>query len=302
MASDEPFIGSEAVASGMLRRHQLRSRFRAVLPDVYVPREQPTLTLRQRTIAAWLWSHRQAVIAGLSAAAWHGSKWVDDQLPVELIWSNARPPRGVRTSDMQLQPEEYGLVAGLPVTTPQRTAFDIGRRKPIGAAIAHLDALMRATRIKIDEVLDLAAQHRGARGLRQLETALGLVDAGSQSPKETWLRLLLIEAGLPRPTTQIPVIAADGTTYYLDMGWADLMVAAEYDGEQHRVDTWQYRKDVRRREAIDRLGWIVIRVIAGDRPAQIVARVRDAREYAPRACGNGAQPAYSVWLRHENTP
>jgi very-short-patch-repair endonuclease len=63
------------------------------------------------------------------------------------------------------------------------------------------------------------------------------------------------------------------------MGWEDLMVAAEYDGEQHRVDPWQYKRDVRRREAIDRLGWIVIRVIAGDRPAGIVARVRDAREY-----------------------
>ena len=280
MTSDEPFIGSEAMASGALRRHQLRSRFRAVFPDVYVPREQQlTLNLRQRAVAAWLWSHRQGIIAGLTAAAWHGSKWVDEQLLVELIWSNARPPRGIRTYDRSLEPDEYGLVTGLPVTTPQRTAFDIGRRKPMGAAIAHLDALMRATGIKVDEVFDIADQHRGARGLRQLETALGLADAGSQSPKETWLRLLLIEAGLPRPTTQIPVTTSDGTTYYLDMGWEDLMVAAEYDGEQHRVDTWQYRKDIRRREAIDRLGWIVIRVIAGDRPAGIVARVRDACEY-----------------------
>ncbi len=280
MTSDEPFIGSEAVARGALRRHQLRSRFRAVFPDVYVPREQQlTLNLRQRAVAAWLWSHRQGIIAGLTAAAWHGSKWVDEQLLVELIWSNARPPRGIRTYDRSLEPDEYGLVTGLRVTTPQRTAFDIGRRKPMGAAIAHLDALMRATGIKVDEVFDIADRHRGARGLRQLETALGLADAGSQSPKETWLRLLLIEAGLPRPTTQIPVITSDGTTYYLDMGWEDLMVAAEYDGEQHRVDTRQYRKDIRRREAIDRLGWIVIRVIAGDRPAGIVVRVRDAREY-----------------------
>ena len=62
------------------------------------------LTLRQRTIAAWLWSHRQGVIAGLTAAAWHGSKWVDEHLPIELIWSNARPPRGLRTYDMTLAP------------------------------------------------------------------------------------------------------------------------------------------------------------------------------------------------------
>ena len=248
------------------------------MPDVYVTRDQQ-LTVRQRAVAAWLWSHRQGVLAGLTASAWHGSKWVDDHLPAELICSNTRPPRGIQTHNMQLRPEEYELVAGLPVTTPQRTAFDIGRRKPTGPTVAQLDALLRATGIKVDEVYEIAEQHRGARGLRQLETVLGLVDAGSQSPKETWLRLLLIEAGFPRPTTQIPVITADGTRYYLDMGWEELMVAAEYDGEQHRLDPWEYRNDIHRREAIDRLGWITIRVLAGDRRAGIVARVRDAREY-----------------------
>ncbi|MGV7685262.1 hypothetical protein PJN34_13445, partial [Mycobacterium kansasii] len=40
MASEEPFVGSEAVRSGTLRPHQLRSRFRAVYPDVYVRRDQ----------------------------------------------------------------------------------------------------------------------------------------------------------------------------------------------------------------------------------------------------------------------
>ena len=151
----------------------------------------------------------------------------------------------------------------------------------MGVAVAYLDALMRATGTKVHEVLEVADRHRGARGLRQLERALQLVDPGSQSPKETWLRLLLVRAGLPRPTTQIPVTAADGAQlplYYLDMGWEDLMVAVEYDGEHHRLDRWQYTKDIRRREALDRLGWIVIRVIAADDPADIVARVRDALE------------------------
>jgi very-short-patch-repair endonuclease len=274
---DEPFIGSEALARAALRRHQLRSRFQAVFPDVYVRRGQP-LTLRQRTVAAWMWSHRQGVIAGLSAAAWHGSKWVDAHLPVELIWSNLRPPRGVRTYDMKIDADEFRVVASLPVTTPERTAFDIGRRGAIGAAIAHLDALIQATAVKVPDIAQLADRHRGARGLRQLETALELVDPGAQSPKETWLRLLLTRAGLPRPATQIPVqIPADGRLYYLDMGWEDLMIAVEYDGEQHRLDRWQYTRDIRRREALERLGWIVIRVVCGDEPADILRRVRDAR-------------------------
>lgn len=278
MTGDAPFIGSEAIAKGTLRRHQLRSSYRCELPDVYVRRDG-VLTLQQRSVAAWLWSHRQGVIAGLTAAAWHGSKWVDQHLPIELIWRNARAPCGVRTYDMQLLPGERAVVAGLPVTTPQRTAFDIGRRKPLGSAVANLDSLMRATTISADEVHAVAEQHRGARGLRQLETALGLVDTGSQSPKETSLRLLLLRAGLPRPATQIPVTTDQGQVYYLDMGWEDLMVAVEYDGEHHRTDRCQYAKDNHRRETLERLGWIVIRVTVTDRSDEIVVRVRDALDH-----------------------
>ncbi|EUA01719.1 hypothetical protein I547_3700 [Mycobacterium kansasii 824] len=265
--------------SGTLRPHQLRSRFRAVYPDVYVRRDQQ-LTLHQRAVAAWLWSHRRGVLAGLTAAAWHGSKWVDELLPVELVWSNARPPRGLRTYDVRLRPEEHDVVGGIPVTTPQRTAYDIGRRKPMGTAIAHLDALLGATDVKVAEVAEVADRHRGARGLRQLESALELVDTGSQSPKESWLRLLIIGAGLPRPTTQIPVAPSDGTRmYYLDMGWPDLMVAVEYDGEHHRLDRWQYTRDIRRSEALERLGWLVVRVVATDSPADIIRRIRAALEF-----------------------
>lgn len=275
MTGDAPFIGSEAIANGSLRRHQLRSRFRREFPDVYVQREG-ILTLHQRSVAAWLWSGRQGVIAGMTASAWHGSKWVDERLPIELIWRNARPPRGVRTYDMQLLTGESTVVEGLPVTTPQRTAFDVGSRRPLGSAVANLDALMRATSITADEVHAVAEQHRGARGLRQLETALALVDTGSQSPKQTSLRLLLTRAGLPRPTTQIPVTVERGKVYDLDMGWEDLMVAVEYDGEHHRTDRWQYSRDNHRREMLERLGWIVIRVTVTDRPENIIARVRDA--------------------------
>lgn len=140
-----------------------------------------------------------------------------------------------------------------------------------------MDALLRATGIAVDEVTAVAAQHPGARGLRQLETVLPLVDAGAQSPRETWLRLTLIDAGLPRPQTQIPVHCPESfTTYYLDMGWEDVMVAVEYDGQHHRTDRWQYARDSRRREDLERLGWIVIRVLASDMTGDIVRRVRDA--------------------------
>lgn len=104
---------------------------------------------------------------------------------------------------------------------------------------------------------------------------LELVDPGAQSPRESHLRLLLIETGFPWPQTQIPVETAE-RTYYLDMGWQEYMVAVEYDGDQHRVDRWQYVKDVRRLEILERLGWLIIRVVAEDCPAEILRRVSQA--------------------------
>jgi very-short-patch-repair endonuclease len=95
---------------------------------------------------------------------------------------------------------------------------------------------------------------------------------------------VLTQAGLPRPQTQIPVDDGLGNVVaYLDMGWEDVKVAVEYDGEQHRSDRRQYTWDIRRLELIERLGWIVIRVVAGDRPVEVVSRVRAA--LAHRACG-----------------
>lgn len=51
----------------------------------------------------------------------------------------------------------------------------------------------------------LAKRYHGRRGIRRARIALDLVDPGAESPRETWLRLLLIRAGFPPPQTQIPV-------------------------------------------------------------------------------------------------
>jgi hypothetical protein len=276
MGEDQPFVGSEAIAHGLLKKHQLRANFRAVFPDVYVAKDTE-LTLRERARAGWLWSHRQGVLAGLTASALHGAEWVDDRLPVELVWSNARPPRGLRTHSWMLCPAERCLVGSLPVTTIERTAFDIGRRRRLDDAVARLDALGNATGFKADDVLAVAERHRGARGLRQLVAALDLYDAGAQSPKETWLRLLLIRAGYPRPQTQIPVISPDGRREYsIDMGWENIKVGVECEGDHHRVDKGRYDYDITRYEDLDCVGWKMIRVVARDRPPAILARVRRA--------------------------
>lgn len=269
-----PFIGIEALQCGRVRKHELRSRYHALFPGVYIPRGvKPTFA--QRSEGAWLWTRRQAVIAGVTAARMHGSKWLDDELPVELVWPNARPPQGITTSAMQLGEGETMMFGGLVSTSLVRTAFDLARRRPLGHAVARLDALGGAAPFSADDVRELTERHRGVRGVRQVSTVLDLHDPGAESPKETWLRLMVMRAGFPRPRTQIPV-AAGRKTYYLDMGWEDLKVAIEYDGDHHRTDRYQFARDIVRMEDLAGLGWIVIRVAADTPPAEAIRRLRRA--------------------------
>jgi len=275
MAMHKVFVGSEALRGGKLSRYQLRTEFRAIYPDIYVP-HWTSPSLRMRSEAAWLWSGRRGILAGLAAAALHGSNWIDDDEPVELIWRNQHSPDGVITRNQRFEDDEVTRVARLPVTTPARTAFDLGRLLRTGEAMARLDALMRAKPFSIEDVLLLTKRHPGARGVRQLRAILPRIDSGAASPKETWLRLLLIDAGLPAPETQIPVQENWRLVGVLDMGWEKYKVAAEYDGDQHRTSRRQYVRDMRRLKGLEGLGWIVIRVIAEDKPGDVVRRVRQA--------------------------
>lgn len=272
---DSIFVGSEAVAAGDLGVNDLRRRYRRLLPDVYGSlTAEPTL--RERITASWLWTGRDGVIAGAAASALLGAKWVDVDTPVELIWTNNRAATGVVTRRDTLLRGEMTVRHGLPLTTPERTAFDLARRGPIGDDVARLDALARATHFKGTDVLELAAGHPHVRGLRRIDRVLDLVDAGAESPKETWLRLLLIRAGYPRPQTQIPLLGPDGYPLYrLDMGWQDKLIAVEYDGDDHREKS-VWRNDVIRSEYIAHLRWKHIRVVAGDREADILGRVERA--------------------------
>ncbi|MGD1173738.1 endonuclease domain-containing protein [Mycobacterium seoulense] len=272
---DDVFVGSEALRRGTLSRHQLRARFRAIYPDVYLPAHAAP-SLRTRSVAAWLWSGRRAVLAGLAAAALHGSPWIDDEEPIELLWRNPHPPAGVITRSQRVQSDEVIRVNGLPVTSPARTAFDLARQLPTAEAVARLDALMRATPFSTEDVMMLATRYAGARGLRKLRRALPLIDPGAASPKETWLRLLLIDAGLPVPVTQIPLQKNWRLVAVLDMGWEEYQVAVEYDGDHHRTNRRQYARDQDRLRRVEDLGWVVVRVIAEDKPEEVVRRVRHA--------------------------
>jgi hypothetical protein len=269
------FLGSEAVAAG-LSPHELRRRHQRLFRDVYAPNAEP-ITLRDRIAAAWLRSGRRGVIAGVAASALHGASWVADDIPVEMIWSNTRPPTGIIARAERVAPDEITRARGLPVTTRARTAFDLARHLPRDQAVARLDALLWVSHIPRQDIMQIAERYPGTRGLRRLRCALALADGGAASPQETRLRLLFADAGLPRPATQLPVVGAHGRLIrMLDMAWEKYLVAAEYDGDQHRTDRRQYVKDLRVMPVLQGMGWDVIRVVREDHDREVVDRARSA--------------------------
>lgn len=268
------FIGSEMLKTGALTRSALRWNYRAIFPDVYAPKTA-VLSLRDKTIGAWLWSGRNGLITGRAAAALHGALWVPDDAPVEMIWRSGRPPSGIVVRNERIHADEITEISGLPVTTPERTALDLARHLHRNLAVSNLDSLARATDVKAPDVLQLADRYPRARGLRRAEVALDLMDGGAESPQETRVRLILIDDGLPRPRTQIRV--TDGfNDAFIDMGYDEPMVGLDYDGKHHATDRPRYVHDIGRNELVAREGWIDIHVVAEHSRAFILHRVREA--------------------------
>lgn len=184
---------------------------------------------------------------------------------------------GTQTWSDRLAADEAHPINGLPTTSPARTAFDLAYRYPIVKSVPAIDALARATKQSIAEAEVLTERYKGRRNIRRARQALKLVDSGAESPRESWVRLLPIEAGYPRPRTQIPVYGHFGELVaVLDMGWEEAQIAVEYEGDHHRTDRWQFDRDVRRFEALPELGWITVRTISADTPGGILGRVADA--------------------------
>ena len=278
----QAFIGAESIASGELTRGKLRWSFRAVHPGVYLPKDAE-LTLFNRTAAAWLHTGRTGIIAGRAAAALHGAKWTRSDDPIELIAKHGRPRPGITIREERIAPDEIVAIAGMPVTSPARTAFDLARHLVRNPAVMRLDALAAATGVTRSDAMHLVERYRGARNTRAARLALALMDAGAQSPKETWLRMVVYDAGLPKPRTQIRV--SDGMfSAFIDLGWDEPKVGLDYEGAHHFSDRGQIVHDIDRYEMIDRQGWLDLRVVAEHRPRFIESRIRDAfaqRDYTP---------------------
>lgn len=151
------------------------------------------------------------------------------------------------SGERRLLDEDVIDVDGLLVTTPLRTACDLGRLLPRHQALGAMDQLARLEQFSTEALIDaVLTRFKGMRGVIQARELAPKVDRGAESQPESSLRLHWWDLQLPTPSTQVPVPSPTGGWYFLDVGNEEHRIAAEYDGEEFHTDLDAAHDDQRR--------------------------------------------------------
>lgn len=272
----EPFTTADALLRGisdkMLTTAVRQGLLRRVLRGVYLRCDQPD-TIETRAACAARVITPGSVLRDRTAAWLHGVNVLTHREqevlpPLETCVGRFCAPSartGVDGGTRDLAPEDVTIVHGVAVTTPLRTALDLGCNLRRREAFAALDEFMRRFGITRQEYAATAVRFFRRRGVVQLRQLIPIADGRAESPRESWMRLAVIDAGLPCPEPQ-HWIEIDGVpTYRLDLAYPRHRIALEYDGEEfHDRTEEQQRHDEGRRNWLERHGWTVIVVKRGD--------------------------------------
>ncbi len=270
-----PFRTNDLSAVGLTRHHLsealLEGRLRRVLTGVVVASHlADSLGLRAAAVALVLGP--QHVVCDRTAAWLHGIDTLLYQeheiLPaIEVCALRGFEPSargGVDSRTRDLSPEEVMEIGGVRVTTPLRTALDLGCNLRRREAFAALNAFARAHEIPVEELTTAARRLRRRRGVRQLRELIALVDPRIESARESWTFLAIHDSGLPLPEPQVWIEIDGVPTYRLDFAYRRAKVCVEYDGfDAHERTPEQKAYDDKRRAWLRRHGWTVIVVRSG---------------------------------------
>jgi len=201
--------------------------------------------------------------------------WV--QVPKPQTWPRRAGVRLVRSP----HPGPIHSLKGLPSLALPYCWLQLAAESNLDELVELADAMTcRQHPIATKASLAAAVESRSwVKGIANARNALDLCREGTDSIPETDLRLLLVRAGLPTPTVNLPIFDSTGRViYYLDLAYEEKRVAIEYDGAYH-TDRTQMNHDTARRRALEDQGWRIISVTSLDLatdPAGIVASVRQA--------------------------
>jgi very-short-patch-repair endonuclease len=238
--------------------------------------------LELRSLAAYRYVEDTGVLSGYSAAEVLGASCGPRDAPAEVTVPHRgqRSPGGLIVRRAHLFPGEITHVKGLKVTSPVRTAYDLARRGDLVERVVAVDRLANVHRFSPDLLLHFSARNSGTRGNNLVPYVLAHADRRACSPMESRLRMLITQAGLPRPEVQWVVQDEQTrTAVWLDLAWPDLMIGIEYEGEGH-TEPDQVLRDVGRYTGLVDKGWRIYRYTKREilrRQDLIVAQLTRAR-------------------------
>ena len=276
---NEPFSRAEARAAGLGLKTLLSSRFQKIFYDCYVSSAVP-LTTKLRAKAALRISPPGSVLSHYTAGRiWGGIVPDTPDVHVTVPGKAGRTSRQGVKAHASIDGTAVTRFRNLPITTPEQTFLDLAASLNLVALVVLGDSLIKAGRTSVAALRDAAMGWRG-RGAKLARRAARYVHDGVDSAMETRLRMLLILAGLPVPEVNFILRHPDGSWWMrLDLCYPSLKLIIEYDGRHHAEDSEQWLHDLKRREALDRMGWRVIVVTRHDyyeAPEEVLRRVRDA--------------------------
>ncbi|WP_284024194.1 hypothetical protein [Arthrobacter sp. zg-Y1219] len=190
---------------------------------------------------------------------------------------------------LELDPGELTMVSSLPVTSLPRTLLDLAAQLPTDDLVVMGDWMIsehhrnfgtrRIAQVPLKDLRHYAEAKAGARGVRNLRSAIELMRVGVDSPQETRVRLELHRAGLPEFTPNTLIADAAGNpAVWVDLGCREYRTCIEYDGAHH-LDPGQQSRDNGRDARTAELGWRQVKLNSYDMaqgPSWVVGKVRHA--------------------------
>ncbi|MBG6054431.1 hypothetical protein IWX81_000821 [Salinibacterium sp. CAN_S4] len=261
-----PFSVAEARSLGVpdarLRRRDLVTPFRGVRTI-----GQPTSVVERAHSFAPILGSDQFFSHSTAAALW--GMWLPRRLSGSDIDVSAIHPRreprmtGVRGHRLGGASVRLMLRDGIPLSAPVDTWRLLGSQLSLDELVASGDSLVRRQNplATLDELVAELDSHPAVPGIVRLRRALSWVRAGTDSPRETDLRLLIARAGLPEPTVNERVSADGAPVRFGDLVFRKWRTIVEYDGRHHRADARTFASDVLRLEQLAADDWSVIRVL-----------------------------------------
>ncbi|MFC6714892.1 endonuclease domain-containing protein [Branchiibius cervicis] len=252
---------SEANAAGITDAMLGGRAYRRVGHRVYADSSYP-VTEALRLDAALLVAPPETVVARQSAARlWRGI--VPDSPMVTLNLPGHRRLRLDGVEVRSVSSDQVVLLDGRRITSPAQTFCELATVLDLVDLVVLGDSLVRAAKCRPEDLVQRAAQWRGAR-CRLARRAAALVRRGVRSPRETRLRMLIVLAGLPEPLISVEFRDADGRTRYeLDLAYR-AKIGVEYDGEDYHSTPQARERDAKRRRWFTDQGWTVLTYTKSD--------------------------------------